>query len=56
MTHIQHQYRHEHTRSEVLDWRVRYDYHVNDLGEGDLQRDVDDVIRVLDGPQRICVV
>lgn len=31
-------------------------YHVNDLGEGDLQSDIDDVIRVLHWPQGVGVV
>lgn len=37
-------------------YRTGYGYHVDDLGEGDLQSDIDDVIRVLHWPQGVGVV
>ncbi len=39
-----------------LDRQSGYDYHVDDLGESDLQCDVDNVVSVLHWPQSIGVV
>lgn len=39
-----------------MDQQSGYDYHVNDLREGDLQCDVDDMIGIFHGPQGVGVV